>query len=81
MSAVEGRRHNSLEAEQRGHLQLPEAIRDDVRQEELSTSVKSSYHTLYIYPLYTFFTICTPMYTRHTCIYTIYTPLYISKHL
>ena len=33
-----------------------------------------------MHPLYTFITAFTPMYTRYTCIYTIYTPLNTSKH-
>ena len=32
----------------------------------------TSYYIPGIHPLYTFITICTPMYTRNTCIYTIY---------
>ena len=35
----------------------------------------------FMHPLYTFITICTPMYTIYICIYTTYTPLNTSKHL
>ena len=43
----------------------------------ITSYVNPSYYTLYtpfIHPLYTFIAVHTPMYTRYTCIHTIYTP-------
>ena len=40
-----------------------------------------SYTTPFIHPLYTYITIFTPMYTRYTCIYVIYTPYIHLTHL
>ena len=46
------------------------------RRDCIAMYVNPSCHTLYtprIHPVNTFITICTPVYTRFTCIHTIYT--------